>query len=55
MLPHDSNQQRSTTFREESIYHLSEAAKKGHGRALGYALEKLLFIDGIHLPEKIQE
>ena len=28
---------------EESIYHLSEAAKKGHGRALGYALEKLLF------------
>jgi len=28
---------------EESIYHYSEAAKKGHGKALGYALEKLLF------------
>jgi len=28
---------------EESIYHYSEAAKKGHGKALGYALEHLLF------------
>jgi len=28
---------------EESIYHFSEAAKKGHEEALGYALEKLLF------------
>lgn len=29
--------------REEGIYHFSEAAKKGHGKALGYALEYLLF------------
>jgi len=28
---------------EESIYHFSEAAKRGHGKALGYALEGLLF------------
>ena len=28
---------------EESVYHLTEAAKKGHEKALDYALEKLLF------------
>lgn len=28
---------------EESVYHLSEAAKKGHSEALDHALDKLLF------------